>query len=477
MERAPIRVNKHCEYRRAIFPESWHIMKTGGSMKPKVAISRVFNQKTYAALTEAIGCIGDLSKLIPAGSTVLIKPNYVMSPTEKGLTSPSVTEAVVRLVSSASPGRIIIGEGSADSYTPTSFRLQNTYELADRYGAECVDLNNDQTVAVPVSEETGRKRVMLPKTVAECDVLISVPILKLRMGSMPMSLSLKNLFGCLPSREYGHNKNSKDLAASESFRTLEGEIGSEQGAHLPTPQHTIAAVNLARMSDIQIIDALEGSDGKGNYLRMDTLIVGTNPVATDSVALALAGFVPEKQEQMALCSRLGLGPCRLNEIDLVGESITSVRFDLRRIPDNIAELPLEYCLSRIHTDEFVLIERGLKQYGFLPEDEILGTDREPASRRILDICLEEGFLPLALETLPENGRVLLRRFADIGGTTSGYFKLLDDWVGKYKESNSFWAGIRALNRLGLLFIFGSQHKPHVILREGVVAAARKQQIV
>lgn len=328
-------------------------------MRPKVAISHVIDQNTYAALKEAIGRIGDLSKLIPPGSTVLIKPNYVMSPTERGITNPSVTEAVVRLAASASPGRLIIGEGSADSYTPTSFRLQNTYNLAARYDAECIDLNNDDTVTVPVSDETGRSRIMLPKT----------------------------------------------------------------------------------------------------------------------VALAVAGFIPEEQKQMEFCSRLGLGPCRLEEIDVVGESIESVFFNLQRIPENILELPLEYCLSRIHTDEFVLIERGLKQYGFFSADEVIGNDREPATAKILGVCLEDGFLQRALETLPENARALLRRFVDIGGTSNGYFKLLDDWANEYGESNSFWVGVRALIRLGLLFIFGSQHKPYIIFREGVIEAAKRVQII
>jgi uncharacterized protein (DUF362 family) len=446
-------------------------------MKPKVSISRVYNQNTYAALKEAIDRLGGLSRLIPPGSTVLIKPNYVMSPTERGITSHSVVEAIVRLAASASPGRLLIGEGSADSYTPTSFRLQNTYDLAARYDAECIDLNNDETVSVTVPEEAGRSQVILPKTMAECDVLISVPIFKLWMGKMPMTLSLKNLFGCLPACVYGHNKTSNNLAETEPFRTLEGEVGSEQGAHLPSPEHTIAAVNLARTSDIQIIDALEGSDGKGNYVRMDTLIVGTNPVATDSVGLAIAGFVPEDQKQMELSSSLGLGPCRLEEIEVVGEPIESVCFDLRRIPDNILELPLEYCLARIHTDEFVLIERGLKFYNFLPSGEVIGKDRKPATAKIMSICLRDGFLDRALDTLPENAKVILRRFVDLGGTSNSYFKLLDDWVGEYKESNSFWVGIRALIRLGLLFIFGSQHKPYIILREGVIDMAKELHII
>mgnify|MGYP003733736397 FL=1 len=326
-------------------------------MKPVVSIARVIDQDTFAALTEAVSRLGNLADLIPPGSSIVVKPNYVMGPTERGITNPAVVEAVVRLAASTSPSRLVIGEGSADCYTPSVFRLHNVYDLASRYGAECVDLNQDECVAVAVPEELGRDRVMLPRTMAECDILISVPTFKLWMGRLPMTLSLKNLFGCFPARHYGHNAHSNELVQTEPYRTLEGEVGTEPGVHIPSPEHNITAINLARTSNIQIVDAIEGSDGKGNYVRMDTLMVGTNPVATDAVALAVAGFTPEEQTQMQMCSQYGLGPCRLQEIDVVGETIDSVRFRLQRIPANVRELPIAYCLDRLHVSEFDYIER------------------------------------------------------------------------------------------------------------------------
>jgi len=446
-------------------------------MKPKVSISRVYDQNTYAALEEAMSRLGDLANLIPPGSNVVVKPNYVMGPTERGVTNPAVVEAVVRLVASTSPSRLVIGEGSADSYTPSVFRIHNVYDLASRYGAECVDLNQDECVSIDVPEELGRSRVMLPKTMAECDVLISIPTFKLWMGKLPMTLSLKNLFGCFPARFYGHNAHSNELVKTEPYRTLEGEVGTEPGVHIPSPEHNIAAINLARTSNIQVIDAIEGSDGKGNYVRMDTLMVGTNPVATDSVALAVAGFVPEDQTQMQLCARFGLGPCRLEEIDVVGESIESVHFRLQRISENVKELPLEYCLDRLHVRELDIIERGLKFYDFMSKEDQLGDCREEAMAKLLTLCGLDDFLPRALQTLPENGRTVLRRIIADGGSSNSYFDVLDAYVGDFRESNSFWSGLRALMRLGLAFVFDGQHKPYIILAEGVTAEAMRLGIV
>jgi hypothetical protein len=59
-----------------------------------------------------------------------------------------------------------------------------------------VDLNQEQGVHVAAPPEVGLKAVILPRTIAECDVLISVLTYKLWTGTLPMSSSLKNLFGC-----------------------------------------------------------------------------------------------------------------------------------------------------------------------------------------------------------------------------------------------------------------------------------------
>ncbi len=58
-------------------------------MKPIVSIERVFDQDTFAAVTQAFRRLGDLAELIPPGSRIVVKPNYVMGPTERGISNPA----------------------------------------------------------------------------------------------------------------------------------------------------------------------------------------------------------------------------------------------------------------------------------------------------------------------------------------------------------------------------------------------------
>ena len=108
---------------------------------------------------------------------------------------------------------------------------------------------------------------------------------------------------------------------------------------------------------------------------MDLLMAAKNAVAADAVALAVAGFVPQEQEQIRLCAEMGLGPGRLDEIEVRGESIESVHFDLQRLHDNVLELPIPFCLDRISLGELELIAKGLRMHGFLEEGPGAGSTR------------------------------------------------------------------------------------------------------
>jgi uncharacterized protein (DUF362 family) len=109
----------------------------------------VIEQRIDEALEQIVGLLGGLDNIVPGGSRVLIKPNFVFSPTDRGITHPELVEAVVRLVAETSPREIVIGESSADVYTTQGFRFQGMGRIAARYGARLVDLNTEKGVRTP----------------------------------------------------------------------------------------------------------------------------------------------------------------------------------------------------------------------------------------------------------------------------------------------------------------------------------------
>ena len=72
--------------------------------KERVAVVRVVEQRIDEALEQIMALLGGLEDIVPSGSRVMVKPNFVFPPTDRGVTHPELIEAIVRLVAEASPG-------------------------------------------------------------------------------------------------------------------------------------------------------------------------------------------------------------------------------------------------------------------------------------------------------------------------------------------------------------------------------------
>ena len=432
-----------------------------------VSVVLIEEQDTYAAVHRAVSLLGVPEDIIPAGSRVLIKPNLVMAPMNRGITNPVVLDAVIRLVLSCRPSEVIVAEGAADVYTSTSFRILNTYDIASRYGVRLVDLNLEPGVRREVPAPVGREYVLVPKLVTECDALVSVPTFKL-WGDSPMSLSLKNMFGLYGGSYYGHNKNSREFLPEHPEYTLLGEVGSERGAHHPTTAQAIAAMNWAVRPSLTVIDAVEGGDGEGNNIRLDLVLAGTNSTATDTVALALSGFTAAELPTFALAGALGLGPNRLEDIEVRGEKIEDVRFDLRRLRDNVMELPVGECLRRLSLGELEAMTRALMAVGLAPADLPFGATRVELTSQLLTVVSKPGYYGRALERIHRPGLDLLRLIAQHGGTSGDFYSIANEFKQRTGDDYLFWPAHRSLTRLGLAYVFHGFNRSYFILPEGLL---------
>ena len=433
----------------------------------RVAIVRVIEQRIDDAVEALLGLLGNSSEIIPPGSRVLIKPNLVFPPTDRGITHTELVEAVVRMVADASPAEVMIGEGSADVYTGQGFRFQGLGSVAARYGARLVDLNLEPGVLTPVPAGLGRDCIMVPQAVAESDVLISLPVLKLWGGS-PLSLSLKNLIGLYGGRYYGHNKDSRRRASDPNY-ALPGDVGREMSAHQPSTAHSICAMNAVVRTHLAIIDALEGGDGRGNWIRLDTLIAGRNPVATDAVACQVAGVTASEHRQFSLCAEYGIGPCSMDQIEVIGEALSDVSFDLARLGDNVLEMPISFCLNLLSTGELLQIRRALPLYGLVGADVVDSTDRGDLLGTLGDLIASEGYYRRALQGCTDLALELLGIIAEQGGT-SGSLAGVEQAFGQRFEPLYFYPSHRTLTRLGLAYAVDSATRPYYLLPEGLVDA-------
>jgi uncharacterized protein (DUF362 family) len=197
----------------------------------------------------------------------------------------------------------------------------------------------------------------LNKSYEETDVFVSMAKLK-NHATCGVTLAMKNIFGITPASIYGDDakvdepnesptKGRVDVChygkrnpAKAALPELDPASSREPTYRMPRITAELVA---ARPIDISFIDGIQtvtGGEGpwiKGlKFVAPGLLVLGTNPVTTDTVGTALMGYDPRAPKGVApfkdcdntllLAESLGVGSADLKKIDVRGLQIAEGRF-------------------------------------------------------------------------------------------------------------------------------------------------------
>lgn len=199
-----------------------------------------------------------------------IKPNLVLpSPAKDGATTdPRIVAGIIEYVLSFDPAEIIIMESSwVGAETSRAFEVCGYRKLAEKYGVDLIDLKGKPAQTL----STGNSQFKVFEQVQQVDVLINVPVLKAHCQT-EITCALKNMKGCIPDAE------------KRRFH--------REGLHQP-----IAGLNQVIDQDLIIVDGIFGDltfEEGGNPVKMNRVMVGTEPLLVDMFASRLLGLVPEE---------------------------------------------------------------------------------------------------------------------------------------------------------------------------------------
>ena len=286
---------------------------------------------------------GGISSVIGADDWVVIKPNIVSCyGVGTGYIAGGVSDlrvvnsAVQYLVNHHCGARITIAEGAgewqplarsksdSDGWTTAwggafaGLSYQRIVEdFSRRYPDirfEIVDLNFDQTVELPVPGKADRTYT-IPKTIQQCDRLISVAPLKTHRLT-GVSLSIKNYFGIGPGSKYGFPKD---------------------GLHkLGNPASVMLDLFSYHPADYAIVGGSWGVEGDGprppgaSSIHHNVIVAGANALSVDSVAAAVMGFAPASLPYLALAEKRGFGVADPDVIWIRGSQIDEARRVFRK---------------------------------------------------------------------------------------------------------------------------------------------------
>ncbi len=305
--------------------------------KPVVSVVRIKKDNIDYAIREAMDLIGGIGHVTAGKERVLLKPNLV-SWNPDDVTKQPVIESLARLMLEAGKD-VSIGEGSAVG--PSIIRpnavghacrtrsveelkgiQKHVYdalgydELAKKLKIPLVNLHVGEMAKIPLPDGFVFKELEIHRALADTDLLCSVPMMKTH-GLAGVTLGMKNLIGVYPGQVYG---------------TVRSAVHEEASKIEPSGTAS-AVVDMVRVNKmgLTVVDASIAMQGNGPsthqgglLVKMDLIIAGTNPLATDMVAAHVMGFAPEEISTFVWAWKAGLTPARLDEIEMRGAKIEDV---------------------------------------------------------------------------------------------------------------------------------------------------------
>ncbi|MFO7568864.1 MAG: DUF362 domain-containing protein, partial [Smithellaceae bacterium] len=311
--------------------------------KPLVSIVKVNEKWSDAksidyAVTRAIDLIGGINQVAAGKENILLKPNLLnLSPADT--TKPQVVEALAGLMKKAGKN-VCIGEASVASWRNVKafvsgnvcsakgyqdlqaiqddvFGALGYRDLSGRIDVPLVNLHVGKMMKLDIPDNYVFKEIHIHEALYNADMICSMPMMKTHTLA-GVTLAMKNVgIGAYPGLVYGSVRSAVHSRASE----LE-----------PTGTST-AIIDMVKANKIglNVVDATMAMEGNGpstaqggKPVKMNLIIAGTNALATDMVAARVMGYMPDEIDTFQWAWKAGMKPSRLDDITVVGESMSGV---------------------------------------------------------------------------------------------------------------------------------------------------------
>ena len=239
----------------------------------RTKISKTLNEYTY---------------LFPESrdAEILLKPNLNsnMNALTGNTTDLRILVAVLDFLKKRGYHNLVVADGTSSGFYRNKINVAKRLridKIVEKFDAKFVDLNYEPYVEIDLEEGV---KANVAKICLDTDFFINLPKLKTHFETM-MSVSLKNLIGCLVGLE------------------------NKQKVHYSLYKNILHIVNKVQ-PDLQIVDgliAMEGSGpSNGTPIKTDLIIIGEDPFLVDLVCAKLAGFDYRAVHPLRVAENIGL---------------------------------------------------------------------------------------------------------------------------------------------------------------------------
>ncbi len=252
-----------------------------------------------------------------AGRSVVLKPNLVdYIPDAEVNTHPRLVIAAAECFRRLGARQVTVAEGPGHQRdTQLVLRASGLEQQLKENGFLFVDLNRDAVVKTRLrADYSGLKRLWLPRTVLEADLIVSMPKVKTHHWA-GVTLSMKNMFGVVPGIKYGWPKNLLH------WRGIQPSIVDLVAT---VPIHFVIA---------DAIVCMEGNGPlAGTSRRLDRIVLADDPVAADATCASLMGLIPERVAHIFETAKF-LGNMSSGRIDQLAAPLILLDVPFQTVPE------------------------------------------------------------------------------------------------------------------------------------------------
>ncbi|MBN1683632.1 DUF362 domain-containing protein [Candidatus Bathyarchaeota archaeon] len=267
---------------------------------PQVAI--VKGERGLEPVYRALDLLG-YEKRFQSTKTVLIKVNFITTKNwaTGATTDPMVVEGIVDKLRAINIEPIVVESDATGTNADKALVTSGMKDLCDRRDIEWINLRHaPDKVEIPIPDGEVLKNIRVPRIVLDYPIISAA---KLKTHSQTdVTLGMKNMFGLLP----------------EKFKGKYHFMGIDK---------VIVDINKVLKPALTVIDGFVGMEGRGpvhgNPVKMDLIIAGFDPVATDATAARIMGFDPNYISHIRMANQKNLGT--IENIEELGEAVEKVK--------------------------------------------------------------------------------------------------------------------------------------------------------
>lgn len=246
---------------------------------------------------EAIKYLGGIKSFVKKNQTVVIKPNigWNKEPEFGANTNPKLVKRIIEHCINAGAKKVYVFDHTCDNWEK-AYKTSGIEKATKDAGGIIVPASSESYYhEIDIPNAKVLKKTKVHELYLNADVIINVPILKSH-SSTKLTISLKNLMGCVWDRWFYHANNLSQC---------------------------IADFPLYRKPDLNVIDCYyvmksRGPRGvsKDDVIITKSLIISPDIIAADSAASTILNYKPEEINHIILGFNNGLGNMDLTKLKI-----------------------------------------------------------------------------------------------------------------------------------------------------------------